>query len=272
MATTIDTGFTADEARPLDKARSKARRSRIYLYLALACALVGVGGFMPTYWMQLPVRTFRGPVLLHIHGALCTAWLLFLISQSSLVTRGKVRNHRDWGLLGIALASVITVVGVTVAIFGLNQRIAQGLGPADASRSFLIVPLSAIGMFAGFTAAAIANVKRPEWHRRLMIVGTLGLVEAAAARIGFVLATGGGPGMRPGMFPPAPVSRATTVGLLLELLIVAGMIHDWRTMRRIHPAWIVGAAGMTAIILLRVPFSATPTWIAIADWLGRIAT
>lgn len=160
MATIIEPGRMEMDSAP-DRARAlPARRSRFYLWAALACALVGIGGFMGTYWLQLPAGTFRGPPLLHIHGALSTAWLIFVISQSSLVLRGRVRNHREWGLFGIALASVLTIVALTVAVSAMNDRIAAGFG--DSARSFLIVPLSAITLFAGFTAAAIANVKRPD--------------------------------------------------------------------------------------------------------------
>lgn len=245
------------------------RRTRFYLWAAIACATVAIGGFMGTYWLQLPAGTFRGPALLHIHGALCTAWVLFLISQSSLVTRGKVRNHRDWGLLGIALASVLTVVAITVAVSAMNGRIAAGYG--DSARAFLIVPLSAIGLFAGFTAAAIANVKRPEWHRRFMIIGTVGLIQAAMARVFFLIATGGGPGMRPGLLPPPPVGMAAMPAFLLELIIVAGMIRDWLALRRVHPAWIVGAAVITGLELIRAPISASPAWFSFANFLGGIA-
>lgn len=224
---------------------------------------------MGTYWLQLPAGTFRGPPLLHIHGFLCTAWILFLISQSSLVTRGKIRNHRDWGLLGISLASVVTVVAIIVAIHGMNHHLADGGG--NASRSFLIVPLSTIGLFAAFTAAAIANVKRPEWHRRLMIVGTVCLVQAALARVFFLMATGGGPGLRPGLGPTPPVSVATAPALLLELIIVAGMVRDWRALGRVHPAWIIGAVVITTMEIIRIPVSVSPAWLGFADWAGHIA-
>jgi hypothetical protein len=267
MATTLESANGAREAASVGH-----RRSKIYFRLSIACALVAVVGFLPTYWLQVPYGTFKGPPLIHIHAALATGWVLFLLSQSSLVTTGKVRSHRDWGLAGIALASMIVMLGFAVAIYGMNQRIAHNIGSLEASRRFLIVPVSSILLFAGFTAAAIANVKRPEWHRRLMIVGTVSLIAAAAARIPFVLATGGGPGIRPGLFPPPSVSIATPTSLLLELLIVAGMIHDWRSMRRIHSAWIVGASVTSAVILLRVPFSRSEAWTASADWLGRIAS
>jgi hypothetical protein len=268
MATIIDPAGI-DLGEPGRRGRAvPVRRPRFYLWLALACAAVAIGGFMGTYWLQLPARTFRGPALLHLHGALCTAWVLFLISQSSLVTRGKVRSHRSWGLFGIALASVLTVVALAVAITAMNERVGQY---GDAARSFLIVPFSAITLFAGFTAAAIANVNRPEWHRRLMIIGTVCLIQAAAARVFFLIATGGGPGMRPGMLPPPPVSIAAMPAFLLELILVAGMIRDWRVLRRIHPAWIVGVVTITATELVRAPISASSGWLEFAAWAGNIA-
>jgi hypothetical protein len=245
------------------------RRSRFYLWAAIACATVAIGGFMGTYWLQLPARTFRGPPLLHVHGFLCTAWVLYLISQSSLVTRGKIRNHRDWGLLGIALASVVTVVAVVVALTSLNHRLAEGGG--NPARAFLIVPFSAIGLFAGFTAAAVANVKRPEWHRRFMIVGTVCLIQAALARVFFLIGTGGGPGMRPGLGPIPSVSIAAVPALLLELIILAGMIRDWRVLGRVHPAWIVGAVVITSFELVRPTISASPAWLGFADWAAHMA-
>lgn len=269
MATIIEP-VGGEIGAPVDRGRAvPVRRTRFYLYAAICCAIVGIGGFMGTYWLQLPSRTFRGPALLHVHGALCTAWILFLISQSVLVTRGKIRNHRDWGLFGIALASVLFVVAVTVAVSGMNNRIAAGYG--DAARSFLIVPFSAIGLFAGFTAAAIANVQRPEWHRRFMIIGTVCLIQAALARVFFLIATGGGPGMRPGVLPPAPVGLAAMPAFLLELIIVAGMIRDWRALGRVHPAWIIGALVITSLELVRASISASHGWLAFASFMGGIA-
>ncbi len=252
-----------------EASRTRVERSRIFLWLTIACAVVAIGGFMPTYWLQLPARTFKGPPLLHIHGVIATLWILFLVSQAWLVSNGRIRNHRDWGLFGISLATLVVVVGVTVAITALKFELAQGFG--DPSRSFLIVPLSAMAAFAGFTAAAIANVHRPDWHKRLMIIGTVNLIGAAAARIGFVLATGGGPGARPGLFPPPPAMPVIVTGLLLQLIVIAGMIHDKRTTGRVHPAWIIGLLINIAVVLLRHPLGATQGWIGFADWFTRIA-
>ena len=64
---------------------------------------------------------------------------------------------------------------------------------------------------------------------------------------------------------------ALVPSLLLEILIVAGIVYDWRTRGRPHPAWLIGGGVMTALVLLRGPLSATPAWIGIAGAMAHIA-
>lgn len=265
MATILQT----DQQGGVARRHRTSRRDRFYLWQTLVCAAIAVGGFLPTYWLQLAPRTFIGPSLLHIHGALCTLWIFFLVSQASLVARGRIRNHRDWGLAGIALATAVVIVGISAAIVSLKFELGRGLG--DAARSFLVVPLAAMARFAIFTGAAIAFTRQADWHKRFMIVGTVGLIEAAAARIAFTLAVGYGPGMRPGLMSPPPAAMPIIVGLLLQLIIVAGMIHDRKTRGLVHPAWIIGLVVSVAVIFLKVPLSSTAGWLSFADWTTRIA-
>ncbi|MEO7277342.1 MAG: hypothetical protein ABIW33_04900 [Sphingomicrobium sp.] len=263
----IDVQAAAPQPR-LKHARSIAR-SRIFLWLAIACAAIAVLGFMPTYWLQLAPRTFIGPPLIHMHGVLSTAWVLFLIAQAWLVSQGKLRNHRAWGLGGIALATLVVVMGYATAIVSLQERLARGEG--DAARLFLATPLTAITLFAVFAGAAIACVRKPEWHKRLMIAGTVSLVNAAAARFAFLMAAGHGPGVRPGLLATPPEAMPTIVGLLLQLIIVAGMIHDKRTRGSVHPAWTVALIISVAALILKLPLEHTAGWRAFAEWTTHIA-
>lgn len=249
---------------------SQRESSRLfYVWMAAACALVAFGGFAPTYWAQVPAGTFVGPPLLHMHAALFSAWSIFLFSQASLAANGRLSDHRAWGLAGIALATAMAVFGLAVAILSLQHGIAVGYG--DRARSFFIVPVTAIAMFAGFFIAAICNIGRPEWHKRFILLATIALLAAPVARIFFVIATGGGPGARPGLAMPPPVSRAIIQGLLVEVLAVAGALYDWRTRGKPHPAWLIGAAVQTLVVLVRVPISTTSWWLTIADAASRIA-
>lgn len=162
----------------------------------------------------------------------------------------------------------MVIIGVAAAAQTLTIGLSSGYG--DRSRAFLILPISAVGLFAGFVAAAVANIRNPEAHKRLMLLATIALLQAAMGRVFFELITGGGPGLRPGLGAPPPVTTALVPSLLLNLLIVAGVVHDWRTRGRPHPTWVWGWAIITAVILMRGPVAATATWSAFADALAHI--
>ena len=146
---------------------------RFYVGMALACVLIAFGGFAPTYWLQLVPGTFVGPPLLHIHRLLFEAWPVLLLTQALLVANKRLDLHRAFGLAGISLATAMVVIGLAAAIQTLNAGLAVGYG--DRSRAFLILPVSAIGLFACFFVAAIANIRRPEAHKRLMLLATISL-------------------------------------------------------------------------------------------------
>jgi len=247
---------------------AREQTSHFYVWMAGVCVLMAFGGFAPTYWLQLPAGTFIGPPLLHIHGVLFSAWTLLLLLQTLLAANGRLDHHRAWGLVGISLATAMFIIGLAAAIQTLREGLAAGYG--DGARAFLILPVSGIVMFAGFFIAALANVRRPEAHKRFMLLATITLLQAAMARVFFTLMTGGGPGLRPGLGAPPPIAIGLVPSLILEVLIVVGVVHDWRTRGRPHPAWLIGAAVMTAVILLRGPFSSTSGWLAFADALSHI--
>lgn len=246
-----------------------ARRSYFFVGMATLMLAVAVGGFAPTYWLQLAPGTFMGPPLIHLHAALFTAWTLLLISQTWLAARGRLQHHRAWGLVGVSLGTALILVGVATALNSLSFRLAAGDG--DAARSFLIVPLSAVGLFAAFFVAAIANINRPDWHKRFMLVATASLLQAAVARIPFLIATGGGAGVRPGLTTPPPVSVTFASAVVVSVLIGIAAIYDWRTRGRPHPAYLIGIAALLGIGWVRIPLSATHGWIAFADFLSHFS-
>jgi|SRR5665213_2815788 len=251
----------------VEPVRAKARL--FYVWMAGVCALVAFAGFAPTYWLQLAAGTFVGSPLVHVHGALFSIWTLLFLSQTLLVANGRLNSHRAWGLAGISLATSMVGFGMAAAIQTLNMGLAAGYG--DRSRAFMILPVSAISLFAGFFVTAIANIHRSEAHKRLMLLATISLLQAVMGRVFFVLVTGGGPGLRPGLGPPPPLVIGLVPSLLTELLIVAGVIYDWRTRGRPHSVWLIGAVVTTAVILLRGPLSGTHGWLSFADALARFA-
>ena len=242
-------------------ARSDAKW--FYVWMAGIFVLIAFGGFIPTYWARLAAGTFKGAPILHIHGMLFFAWTLLFLAQTTLVATGRTPRHRNWGLAGISLA---TAMAFTVALAAINSmKVAETMGMGDMARRFTIVSLSGLVLFATFLALAIANHHRAEIHKRFMLLSMIPLMHAAMARV-FMLAFA-----PPGAKGPPPVFVAIPPGLFVDLLIVAAMVHDWRTRGRPHRVYVVGGGILLAVQLLSVPISTTPTWMTIAKWVESLA-
>ncbi len=179
-------------AEPLSSV-SVRRRSKFYFYMSLACAAVAFLGFAPTYWSPLAAGTFKGHPVIHIHAAIFFSWTVFAAFQTWLAASGRVGRHRMTGMAGISLATAMTLFGILATI--VQMRNAAALGFADAGKAFAIVPLGGIFFFAAAFTLATASVRNPEWHKRLMLLAMICILDAPIARWFMVLlAPAGHPG------------------------------------------------------------------------------
>lgn len=247
-------------ARPVARA---ARTGSIHLQLAYACAAVGVLGFAPSFWF--PLLTGRGTLapILYLHAFVFYGWLALFVAQARLVATGRTARHRELGVLGVSVATAMCFVGVAAAVGSMRQTAAAGF--TEQALGFSVVPLTGIAFFAVLFALAVINVRRPDVHRRLMLVATVSLLNAAVGRL-FLLAVGGPPPAA-GVEPP-PVLFTVPAGLLTDLLLVPALVHDWKTLGRVHPTYWVAGAALVASQLLRVPLAASPAWHAVAGWVS----
>src|SRR4249919_1352706 len=93
-----------------------ARRTQFYLWMAVAMAATAFIGFAPTFWIPMAQGVPERIGVLAIHGALFFGWTLFLIYQAWLVGSGNVARHRDVGMIGVSLATAMTIFGFLAAI------------------------------------------------------------------------------------------------------------------------------------------------------------
>ena len=243
-----------------------------YLAMAGIFGVIAFGGFTRTYLLPVVMNRFDGPALIHLHGVLFLGWTVLLAWQSWLVRRRLVEAHRVWGMAGVSLATGMVFTAVALVVRGLDSSVTNG--NIETTRRLAIVPLSQIALFAAFVTAAIATVRRPEAHRRLMMLATANLLPAAVARLfGVVLApanTG-----RPNIALVTNEHLAFTVGLVaalvVDLLIVLALVRDWRTRGRPHPAYVIGGACMLFVQVLRQPFAHTDLWHSITNGLLALA-
>jgi hypothetical protein len=234
-----------------------------YFYMALACIAVAFLGFAPTYWAPMASGKLPAMPVVHFHGLLFFAWTLYFALQSWLAASGQVTRHRTMGMIGVSLATAMTIFGFLVAVNMMKRSAALGL--TDEGIAFAIVPLSGIAFFAVVFTLAIANVRRPEIHKRLMLLAGISLLDAAVARWFLTFLAPPGP---PGP-PPVPVTIAPA--LVAYLLLVAAIVFDWRTRGRPHPVYIYGGIALVAVKLLNWPISTTPLWHSFAGGILALA-
>lgn len=238
-------------------------RTRFYVWMALAGVAIAFGGFVPTYWAKLATGNFHRAPIVHIHGLLFFSWTLFFAVQTMFVASGRTPSHRQWGLLGISLATAMVVSVVLAAITSI--KVAGGIGMADEARRFTIVSLSGAVLFSFFLAKAIINVRNAEVHKRWMLLTIVPLSHAAMARL---FMTAFAPADAKG---PPPIFVAIPPGLFVDLLVVAAMVYDWRTRGRPHRVYLIGGALLLATQLLSVPVGNSATWMGIARWVESLA-
>jgi hypothetical protein len=245
-------------------ALARERETRwFYVGMAATCVLIAFGGFVPTYWARLAQGSFSGGPILHWHGMLFFGWTVFFLVQTLFVATGRVVNHRNWGLLGISLATAMAISVVIAAIRSI--KVAEAITMGDEARRFAIVSLSGLVLFAAFFTLAIVNVRKADSHKRYMLVAMVPLMQAAIARIFMTLFA------PPGAVGPPPVFVALPPGLMMDGLIIAGMVYDWRMRGRPHPIYIAGLAVNVAVQVLCIPLAGTAGWMSIARAVESLA-
>ncbi len=248
---------TPGASKPALRSMPGARDRVFYSTMAIVMALTVFVGFGPTFYLkvlgQAPMMTFNNKPftpLVHVHGFLFTGWVLLFIVQTALVANHRVAVHRRLGILGALLAAAMIVVGTTTAISGA----ARGSAPAGIDPlSFLAIPLFDILLFAGFTGAALwLRRNNKEAHKRLMLLAYISIIVAAVARL-------------PGVVSLGPLAF---FGLAF-IFLMAAVIYDWVTRRKVHPVYLWGGALLVASVPLRLIISGTGPWKAFAQFLTR---
>jgi hypothetical protein len=232
-----------------------ATRTKGFVIWGLICLIISVVGFWPSYIAPIATGTFTDIVpMMPWHVSSTAIWLVLVVLQSTLILKGRTNLHRLIGMIGAIVAVAVVVTGVVVQIGAMGVHAAQGDQANAVSVPFF--RFVALILYAICIALAIAQRGRPDWHKRWMILGTIGLLEAPISRFflhGFeVSASIAG--------PVAAISRV--------LLMIAFLIWDRRTHGRYHPVSLCGAVVITIVVFGTAPIIGTAWWHEIAAQLA----
>jgi len=233
------------------QSQSRSRANLFYPGIAVLAAAVIIFGFARTYYLKEFFDTPSLPLLVHLHGAVMTTWMALFIAQTTLVEKGRTDIHRRLGVAGAFLAAAIVSIGPVVAV----RAVRRGHYPAGVNPlTFMAVPLGDIVVFGTLVGAALLYRRRPELHKRLMLVGTIAILPPGVARWPLQFLPKG-----PLFFFGFP-----------DLVLLGCITYDYAKTHRLNPAFAWGGLVLIASHPLRLMLSHTSAWISLAHWITRM--
>ena len=224
--------------------RTTKGRSSFIASFTLILAFLLIFGFARTFYLQpvFAAKPLNFPLI--VHGICGTCWFALLAWQAQLVRRGRLARHRTLGQrVGPALA--ITAVLSALWIVSLTALDGKAAGSGLPDKAALFIQLGTTIWFAVLAILGFRSTKRPDYHKRYMIMATIAMLAPAFSRIARLAGTG-----------KFPVDSA----FLAAPLIAALFVNDFRTLKRAHPVTIWAGLGYLAYVAVRVPIAKSQAW------------
>jgi len=209
-------------------------------------------GFAKSYFLAGMVAAPLPNLLIHVHGAAFTLWMILLLVQTTLITTGNVKVHRKLGMAGFFLAIAMVVLGFFAAVDAMKRGSGpQGLDP----QTFFIVPMSDMLAFSTLVYFAYRFRNKPEFHKRIILMSTIALVDAGVGRwpVGYLQA-----------HPPAQ-------DLVILAFLLAVVAFDGLQLHRVSKATIWASLWLIVIHVTRVQIGLTPMWHSFARQMLKLA-
>lgn len=232
--------------------RQRKLRFENHFFSAMAVVILAsvFVGFARTYYLA---GVFKAPLpnlLIHIHGAVFSSWILLLIVQTSLIATGRVNLHRRLGLLGFGLACLMVVLGLLAATDELVRHFAPG-APGITALAFYAVPFSDILVFSTLIYFAFRNRFQLAAHKRFILIATIAMLDAAFVRW--------------------PISAAwwnlRAANLCCYGLLLAMICYDFWSTGKVQRVTLWASLFLIATKELRMPVAHTALWQNFATWV-----
>lgn len=239
--TTMATTGTASTFRP-----------SFYLCMILLMAFFVFGGFSMTCWYPLATGTFRpAPPVVHMHGAVYSSWMILLVVQAFLVNVRNVALHRSLGMFGIALATGIIIFGALITILGAS-------GSSGAAAHGIYLGITAVTGFGLLFTLAMRNTRKPDIHRRLILLAMLPVLPPGIHRLYMV---------------PLGLQTFPVVAMYMTLnaMALAILVQEWRENHKINKYTWVGIGWLAMQQVVHALVIDTAMFAEVVHWLGDLA-
>src|SRR5579862_7165701 len=131
----------------LNRRTLNARRDDAF-YSAMSLLILGTVllGFSRSYYFAGVFAARLPSLVVHLHAAVFSLWILLFIAQTMLISAGRVDWHRRAGIFGAGLAASMVILGFMVA----TDSLARGFVPPGSKldpKSFYSTPFFSIVVF-----------------------------------------------------------------------------------------------------------------------------
>jgi hypothetical protein len=226
--------------------RQAAVHGAFFLWMSVLLLSVVLIGFAPTFYLRpffdnpIPIFAYN-----YVHGVVITAWYVWLVVQTAAARMGQAALHRRIGLIGVGIATLVVVAGPMAAlgfaarpaILGIGWDVDVGTLPflpwegmtvGELISEFVWSSFFVVALFAGLVVAAIVFRRRPEVHKRLMLLASISIIGPALSRIF--------------NWPPLPGEGSLLFFVTHWGLLATVIVRDFVTTRRPHSATLIAYA------------------------------
>lgn len=215
-----------------------------FIGFAVIFAAIVLTGFSRTFFLPMARGTLSKPLIVHLHGAFFFAWTGILVAQAILAATKRLRLHRKVGSIAGWLVLPMLALGTIVSTRDTVHDFKAGDG--NAALSFYYGELADLAMFGLLAGGAMLLRHKPDYHKRWVILGSLGLIGAAIGRI----------------------PEISDFFLYIFLGLIASVAaYDIASRRAVHRATLIGAAVLLLLGLTEAQIGSTVVWLDTAHRL-----
>ena len=175
-----------------------------FVGISIAMLITVVAGFSRSYFFKGMFFAPLPNILIHIHGAIFSSWVILFVVQTVLVARRDIRLHRNLGYAGAVIAALMVILGIAATLWSVSQ----GHTPSIFTPSMFLA-LNGLGIlyFGTFVAWAVVKRNQPASHKRLMLFATFNLLPPATTRLFTVI------------FHAPALNTVTLIAFILSVLV-----------------------------------------------------
>jgi hypothetical protein len=182
---------------------------------AILLLLLSLFGFSDNLFTNVTQKSNSDPKFI-IHGLFWLLWMTFFLVQASLIRVKNIRTHMRLGVVGMLIA-----IGVVVSTFFVFFAVFKGW---DLMPSYVKANRFNMVAFTVLIYLAYRYKKRPVWHKRFILVGTLLIQEPILSRVSDKLG----------------IDPLVGIMVIVNIFFLSLFVYDWSVLKRIHPISYIG--------------------------------